>query len=58
MELVDKKTNRNVWDHLVEREEPVRGKSVADVVQSLERNLRQVVSETAAEVDKFLAAQR
>src|SRR5437016_5585716 len=58
VELVDKKTNRNVWDHLVEREEPVGSKSVTDVVQSLDRNLQQVVRETAAEIDKFLALGR
>jgi hypothetical protein len=56
VELVDKKTNRNVWDRLIEREEPVAAKSVADVVQSLDRNLQHVVSELAAEIDKFLAA--
>jgi len=56
VELVDKKTGRNVWDRLVEREEPVDGKSVGDVVQSLDRNLQRVVSETAAEIDTFLAA--
>jgi ABC-type uncharacterized transport system auxiliary subunit len=58
VELVDKKTNRNVWDRQVEREEPVSSKNVAEVVQSLDRNLQHVVSETAAEIDKFLAAQR
>ena len=58
VELVDRKTNRNVWDRVVEREEPVSSKVVADVVQSLDRNLQHVVSETAAEIDKFLAAQR
>jgi len=58
VELVDRKTNRNVWDHLAEREEPVSGKTVADVVQSLDRNLQHVVSETAAEIDKFLAARQ
>jgi cholesterol transport system auxiliary component len=58
VELVDMKTNRNVWDRLVEREEPVSSKSVPDVVQSLDRNLQHVVSETAAEIDKFLAAPR
>ena len=58
VELVDKKTNRNVWDRLVEREEPVGGKRVADVVQSLDRNLRHVVRETAEEIDKFLAVRR
>src|SRR5882724_4704120 len=45
VELVDRKTNRNVWDHMVEREEPVAGKTVADVVQSLDRNLHSVVIE-------------
>ena len=39
-------------------EEPVSSKTVADVVQSLDRNLQQVVSEAAAEIDKFLAARR
>lgn len=55
VELVNRKTNHNVWDHLVERREPVSGKTVADVVQSLDRNLQQVVSEAAVEIDKFLA---
>ena len=58
VELVDKKTGRNIWDHLVEREEPVSGKRVTDVVQSLDRNLQHVVSEMAAEIDKFLDARR
>ena len=58
VELVDRKTNRNVWDHVVEREEPVSSKSVTEVVQSLDRNLQHVVSETAAEIDKFLSAAR
>ena len=58
VELVDRKTNRNVWDRVVEREEPVGSKTVADVVQSLDRNLQHVVGEAAAEIDKFLAARR
>jgi ABC-type uncharacterized transport system auxiliary subunit len=58
VELVDRKTNRNVWDRVVEREEPVSSKSVPDVVQSLDRNLQHVVNETAAELDKFLSAPR
>jgi ABC-type uncharacterized transport system auxiliary subunit len=58
VDLVDRKTNRDVWDHVAEREEPVSGKTVADVVQSLDRNLQHVVGETAAEIDKFLAATR
>jgi ABC-type uncharacterized transport system auxiliary subunit len=55
VDLVESKTNRNVWDYVAEREEPVSGKTVTDVVQSLDRNLQQVVSQTIAEIDKFLA---
>jgi ABC-type uncharacterized transport system auxiliary subunit len=58
LELVDKKTNRSVWDRLFEREEPVSRKSIKDVVESMDRNLQQVVSGAAAEIDKFLAAAR
>jgi cholesterol transport system auxiliary component len=58
VELVDWKTNRIVWDRLAEREEPVTSKNVMDVVQSLDRNLQRMVSDTAAEVDKFIAARR
>jgi cholesterol transport system auxiliary component len=58
VELVDRKTNQNVWDYTAEREEPVSSKSVPEVVQSLDRNLQHVVSEIAAELDKFLAARR
>ena len=47
-----------MWDHTVEREEPVSGKSIVDVVQSLDRNLRNVVTETTGEIDKFLAARQ
>lgn len=58
VELVDWKTGRTVWDRLTEREEPVTSKNVMDVVQSLDRNLQRVVSETAVEIDKFIAARR
>jgi ABC-type uncharacterized transport system auxiliary subunit len=58
VELVDRKTNNNVWGHVIEREEPVKDKTVKDVVQSLDRNLQQAVNQTAAEIDKFLSAGR
>jgi cholesterol transport system auxiliary component len=58
VDLVDRKTNRNVWDHVTEREEPVNGKTVGDVVQSLDRNLRQVMNEIVTEIDKFLASRQ
>ncbi len=58
VQLVDRKTNHSVWDRHLERREPVDGKTVADVVQSLDRNLQHVVSEAAVEIDKFLTAAR
>jgi cholesterol transport system auxiliary component len=56
VELVDMKTARDVWDRQLEREEPVAGKTVADVVQSLDRNLQHVANDVAAEIDKFLSS--
>jgi cholesterol transport system auxiliary component len=58
VELVDRKTNQNVWEYTAEREEPVSAKSVADVVQSFDRNMQHVVIEIAGELDKFLATRR
>lgn len=58
VELVDRKTNQHVWDRMVEREESVNGKSVVEVVQSLDRNLQHVVTEIVGEVDQILAARR
>ncbi|MGA3074091.1 MAG: ABC-type transport auxiliary lipoprotein family protein [Bryobacteraceae bacterium] len=55
LELIDTKTNRSVWDHPFEREEPASGKTIEDVVQSMDRNLQQVVNAAAAEIDRFLA---
>ena len=56
MELIDLKTNQNIWDHTVARDEPVSRKTVGDVVQSLDRNLKSVIDEMAGEIDKILAA--
>jgi cholesterol transport system auxiliary component len=58
VELVERKANQNVWDRTLEREEPVSSKTVVEVVQSLDRNLQHVVSETAGEIDKFLASRK
>ena len=58
VELVDKKTNRVVWDHLYDREDPVAAKSIPEVVESMDRNLQHVVSEVSAQIDGFLAVRR
>jgi ABC-type uncharacterized transport system auxiliary subunit len=54
VELVDRRTNRIVWDRLVENEEPVNSKNVTEVVQSLDRNLQRVASLAVAEIDNSL----
>ncbi len=58
VELVDRKANQTVWDRTAEREEPVSGNTVIEVVRSMDRNLRSLVSETAGEIDRFLAERR
>jgi ABC-type uncharacterized transport system auxiliary subunit len=55
VEVLDRKTNQNVWEHTIAREEPVNGKTVPEVVQSLDRNLQHVVSEAADGIDQFLS---
>ena len=56
VDLVDLKTRQVVWEDLVRREEPVRGKDIPDVVASFQRNLQAVVKETAEGAGNFLAA--
>jgi ABC-type uncharacterized transport system auxiliary subunit len=58
LELVDRKTNKTIWDRAVDRDEPVEAKNVPDVVQSLDRNLRQVVTLAVAEIGKAAVANR
>ena len=55
LELVDRKTGFVVWDHRFDRNEPVQGKKIDEVVQSLGRNLQQVIVAAAAGIDTFLA---
>jgi len=58
VDLVNVKTRQVVWGDLVKREEPVRNKSVQEVVASLDRNLQAVVKETTEGIGHFLEAQR
>src|SRR5580658_1744921 len=58
VDLVDMKSRQAVWGDLVQHEEPVRGKTIQDVVASLARNLQAVVKETAEGIGHFLEAQR
>jgi cholesterol transport system auxiliary component len=58
LQLIDKKTGRNVWDHLFEHQEPVSSKTVKDVVESLDHNLQQVVNDASGQVDGFISSRR
>jgi ABC-type uncharacterized transport system auxiliary subunit len=58
VEVVDRKTNRPVWERAVEREEPASGKTMNAVVQAMERNLQEVAREAASGIDEFLASRR
>lgn len=55
LELVDKRTGQVAWDRFFEHEDPATGKNIEDVVGSMDRNLQQVVSAAAAEIDKATA---
>lgn len=55
LELVDRKTGLVVWHHHYQRDEPVNGKTMKDVVASLDRNLRQVVTDAASGIGGFLS---
>ena len=56
IELRDAKTGRIVWTRLYTREEPVSGKEVANVVDSLDQNLRRGLSEIVAGLHQYLGA--
>jgi ABC-type uncharacterized transport system auxiliary subunit len=56
IELRDAKTGRTVWSRLYTREDPVDGKEIPDVVQSLDQNLRRGLLEIVAGVHQYFAA--
>jgi ABC-type uncharacterized transport system auxiliary subunit len=56
LELIDVKANHNVWDRVLDRDEPVNSKNVKAVVAALDRNLQQVINEAASGIDGFLAS--
>jgi hypothetical protein len=44
-----------VWNRHYDRDEPVEGKTIHEVVLSLERNLQQVITDAASGIDAFLS---
>jgi ABC-type uncharacterized transport system auxiliary subunit len=55
LELLDRKTGLVVWNRNYDRDEPVEGKTIHEVVLSLERNLQQVITDAASGIDAFLS---
>jgi ABC-type uncharacterized transport system auxiliary subunit len=55
IELRDTKGGHTVWSRLYTHESPVAGKEIPDVVESLDQNLRQGLSEIVAGLHQYLA---
>lgn len=55
-ELDDRKGRKMVWNHFYSHSEPVQGKTIADVVAALDRNLRQGLDEVVSGLDGYFAA--
>jgi len=55
IELHDPKTGAVVWSHFYAHDEPVNGKSVADVVEALSHNIQRGVDEVADGLDQYFA---
>jgi ABC-type uncharacterized transport system auxiliary subunit len=57
LELVARKTGLVVWGRTFNRNQPVQGKTMNDVVSSLDHNLQQVIADSASAIDTFLSSQ-
>jgi len=57
LELLDRKTGLVIWDHHYNRDEPVNGKTMKEVVASLDHNLQQVIADAASGIETFLSNQ-
>src|ERR1700733_9006036 len=56
LELREVKTGRLVWNQVLTHDDPVQAKKVADVVQSLDRNLQVVLGDAASAITSYVAA--
>jgi ABC-type uncharacterized transport system auxiliary subunit len=55
LEVLDRKSGLVIWDRHFDRDEPVSGKAIQEVVVSLDHNLQQVTSDAAAAIGTFLS---
>jgi ABC-type uncharacterized transport system auxiliary subunit len=53
IELHDARSGRTVWSRLYTHEDPAGGKEIPDVVESLDRNLRQGLSEIVPALHQY-----
>jgi len=51
LEMEDRKTGAVVWEHDYSRDEPVNGKTMQEVVLSMEHNLQHVIGEAASAIE-------
>jgi ABC-type uncharacterized transport system auxiliary subunit len=56
LELLDRKTGAVLWEHDYHRDQPVDGKTMKEVVLSLETNLTHVVADAASAIEAFLSS--
>jgi ABC-type uncharacterized transport system auxiliary subunit len=56
MELRDTSTNLTVWRKSYNQDEPVTGKTPADVVAALDRNIDRGIKEVTAGLDQYFSA--
>lgn len=56
MELRDTKTNLTVWRHSYNQDEPVSGKTPADVVTALDKNIDRGIREVITGLDQYFSA--
>lgn len=55
LELVDRKTGNVIWDRDYDRDAPVSGKTMNEVVRSMEHNLQQVIGDAASAIEAVAA---
>jgi ABC-type uncharacterized transport system auxiliary subunit len=58
LEVVSARTGLVVWSRNFNRDEPVSGKTMQDVVTSLDHNLQQVIADSASGIEAFLSGPR
>jgi ABC-type uncharacterized transport system auxiliary subunit len=56
LELYDPKASTMIWSSSYTHDEPVEGKTVANVVEALDRNVKAGVSQLAGEMSQYLAS--